>query len=270
LTYQSIDPKSISTLPRFKKELEKCKSEYIYSRLKFMRPYCVSYLDQLFQRNKEKNNILFLPQDRKVHKYLFQCGFEHLYGECPDTSDFEESNIIKLTRFTGTETEVEDIAVDWIKTKIFHFIPSLSSDLNKKIVKNIWEIIQNALIHSENKCGISVCGQFYPKRNYFEVAFSDFGIGIPNKVSSFMKLKKLNNDCDYIEWALHRGNSTLGKPNSGLGLYFLREFIKINQGNFQIISGNGFFGHINAPTEEKISLADRIDGTLVNMRINYN
>lgn len=269
MTFQSIDPKSITTLPRFKKELEKSKGEYLYSRLKFMRPYCVSYLDQLFLIIQEKSNILFLPQDRKVHKYLYQCGFEHLYGECPDVAEFEESNIIKRTRFIGTEAEVEEKAVDWIKTKIFPFIPALSSELNKKIVRNIWEIIQNALIHSDNKYGISVCGQFYPNRNYFEVAFSDFGTGIPQKVSTFMKQKKFNNDCDYIEWSLQKGNSTLGKPNAGLGLYFLREFIRINQGNFQIISGNGFFGHINAPAEEKISLTDSIDGTLVNMRINY-
>lgn len=269
MIYQSIDPKSISSLSRFKIELERCKDEFLYSKLKFLRPYCVSYLDQLFLKNGEKNSKLFLPEDRKVHKYLYQCGFEHLYGNCPNVADFDESNIIKLTRFTGSETEVEHIALDWIKTKIFPFIPSLSSDLDKKIVKNIWEIIQNALIHSDNKYGTSACGQFYPKSKYFEVAFSDFGIGIPKKVNSFMISKKFTNDCDCIEWSLQKGNSTLNKPNSGLGLYFLREFIKINRGNFQIISNKGFFGHIKSPAEEKISLSDIIEGTLVNIRINY-
>ncbi len=267
MIYQSIDQKSISTLPKFKKELEKCKDEYLYTRLKFLRPYCVSYLDQLFIKYGESINKLFLPEDRKVHKYLDQCGFNYLYGNCPDVEGFDESNIIKLTRFIGTEPEVEQVAVDWIKAKIFPFIPSLNIELNKKIVKNIWEIIQNALIHSDNKNGISACGQFYPQRNYFEVSFSDFGIGIPNKINGFMS-KKLD-DCDAIEWSLQKGNSTLIKPNCGLGLYFLREFIKINRGHFQIISNTGFFGHNNSPAEEKISLTDIIEGTLVNIRINY-
>jgi hypothetical protein len=82
-------------------------------------------------------------------------------------------------------------------------------------------------------------------------------------------LQYLSKDCDLIEWSLQKGNSTLNKPNSGLGLFFLREFIKINRGNFQIISNKGFFGHINSPTEEKVTLNNFIEGTLINIRINY-
>ena len=268
MIYHSIKPESINTLPAFKLQLEKCKEECLYSRIKFLRPYCVSYLDQLFLVNQERNNILFLPEDRKVHKYLSQCGFEFLHTKSPDIEGFNEKHIIKLKRFNGTESVIESLAVEWIETSIFPYI-TVDNALEKKIVRNIWEIIQNAIVHSENKHGISACGQFYPLKNYFEIAFCDFGIGIPKKIKSFAELNNLNNDSDYIEWSLGKGNSTLNKPNAGMGLYFLRQFIKINQGNFQIISGNGFFGHINSPVEEKVSLSNIIDGTLVNIRINY-
>ncbi len=83
----------------------------------------------------------------------------------------------------------------------------------------------------------------------------------------------LNNshvDSDYIEWAMERGNTTLEIPNAGLGLFILRKFLKINQGSFQIISGNGYFGHISNENEEKRNLQNFLDGTLVNLRIIFD
>lgn len=267
--YHSIKPASIESIAKIKADLIECEDEYLFSTLKFARPYVVVYLDQLFRKYSVLNNILFLPKERKIHKYLHQVGFEFLRGHCPEIPDFNEECIIKLKFFNGSEEEVEEQALEWINKDILKFISSIDKMLKRKIVNNIWEIIQNSLLHSENLNGISACGQLYPKKKYFELAFYDFGIGIPGKIKKHFISKLCLNDCECIKWAMDKGNSTKNVPNAGMGLYFLREFIKMNGGYFQLISNSGFLGHIHSSYEDMVRLHNLSDGTLVNIRINY-
>ncbi len=270
MRFFSIDPKSISNLPKLKKSILKNKDDQYFLNTEFLRPYCVAFLDQCFMNISKERKISLLPKQRTIHKYLEQCGFEYLYGRSPEVESFSEDHIIKIKRFSNQEDLEADNATKWIKEEIFPYIGVDDTQLKKKIVQNIWEIIQNGIIHSNSETGVSACGQVYPKKKYFEVAFYDAGIGMANKVKDYFGEGKKLNDSDYIEWALQRGNTTLNQPNAGLGLYFLREFVKINQGNFQIVSGKGFLGHIKSQNEEKSNLGNFFDGTLVNIRINIS
>lgn len=270
MVHQSIDPKSINSLPKIRAKIISSKDEYVSLNEKFIRPYCVVFLDQTFLKIRRKKNILLLPFHSNVHQYLKQCSFEFLYGNCPNATMFDQENIVSLKRFLGTPVQIEDEVIAWIQEKIFRFMPKLDNKLNKRIVQSLWEIIQNALIHSDNDNGVSVCGQFYPKRGYFEIAFCDYGIGLVQKIKNAGLLNNSHVDSDYIEWAMERGNTTLKIPNAGLGLFILRKFLKINQGSFQIISGNGYFGHISNENEEKRNLQNFLDGTLVNLRIIFD
>lgn len=267
--YHNLTIQSIESITQIKKAYLNCEEEYLLSKIKFVRPFIVVYLDQLFRKYSTTKGIQFLPKERKIHKYLFQMGFHYLRGHCPQVDGFNEKNMIKLKYFQGTEEEVEEQAVRWIKNDINKFIVSIDEGLKRNIGNNIWEIIQNSLVHSENDNGISACGQFYPTKKYFELAFYDFGIGIPGKIKKHFGSKLILSDCEYIEWAMGEGHSTNNKLNAGLGLYFLRKFIKINSGYFQIISNNGFLGHTHSSYEDKQSLNNHFDGTLVNIRINY-
>jgi hypothetical protein len=270
MRFFSIDPESISELPNFNKEILECNDGQFFLTSEFLRPYCVAYLDQCFLKAREQKDVLLLPMHRKIHKYLDQCGFEFLYGNCPDVEEFVDDHIIKIKRFSSEEDKESEETTEWIKKEIFPYIEIKNLVLKKKIVENIWEIIQNGIIHSNSNTGISCCGQIYPKRRYFEVAFYDAGVGIANKIKEYLGQMRNLEDSEYIEWALGKGNTTLNQANAGLGLYFLREFLKINQGNFQIISGKGFLGHINSQAEEKSNLGNFLNGTLVNIRINIS
>ena len=77
-------------------------------------------------------------------------------------------------------------------------------------------------------------------------------------------------DADCIEWAMERGNSTLSIPDCGLGLYLLREFLRMNRGAFQIVAGNGYFGNMDETSDIKHTLRNSIDGTVVNIRIDVS
>ncbi|MEE9432520.1 MAG: ATP-binding protein [Melioribacteraceae bacterium] len=264
--FYNITPNSIESITKIKTDLIKCKYEYLSSTMEFIRPYVVVYLDQLFRNNKLSKDIKFLPIARKTHKYLHQIGCNFLRGHCPDYPDYNEEIMIKLKYFSGSETDIEEETISWINENIYPLLQLNDKELKRNIMSNIWEIIQNSLTHSENSNGISVCGQLYPKKKYFELALYDFGIGIPNKIKSTkLKLK----ESEYIKWSMGRGNSTKNIPNAGMGLYFLRKFIKMNSGYFQVISNNEFFGHIHSTNEETTNIKSFFDGTLINLRINY-
>jgi hypothetical protein len=79
------------------------------------------------------------------------------------------------------------------------------------------------------------------------------------------------NDAECIDWAVQKGNSTRPRNEpSGLGLHLLRQFLSLNQGVFQIVSGNGYYGQHanNQPTI--CTLKSSIKGTLVNIRVVFD
>ncbi len=268
MSYQSIDPKSIQKLPDLHKKIENTKSDYVDIKLKFIRPFYVTYLDQIFRLHQKVKEIKLLPWKKEIHKYLEQCGFEFLYGKCPETKEFDQNIIIPLRRFEKSDN-VENDVIKWLEELVFEFVPEIETKLKKKIRGNLWEIVENSLKHGLGEFGVSACGQFYPQKNYFEVAFYDAGIGMAKTVKNYGAVKETEPDYECIKWALKKGNSTTNEPASGMGLYYLRNFINLNNGTIQIISGKGLLD-CSENFDEGCSLTNSFDGTMVNIRINYN
>ena len=241
-------------------------------KVEFLRPYGLVYLDQIMLKDCEKYPTKKLYSSYpKANRYLKQCGFRHLKNGVALSDPFPQNYIIKIERFLKGTESLEEHFVDWVNKNVIQFIPKCSGELEKQIVEKMWEIVINAHRHSECKFGVSICGQFYPKKGYFEIAFFDCGYGIPTVVKRHKALKRGEMDYKCIEWAMKKGTSTkpMNEP-SGLGLFLLREFIKINQGAFQISSGNGYFGNIDSKKPTKKTLKNPINGTLVNLRVIYD
>ena len=72
---------------------------------------------------------------------------------------------------------------------------------------------------------------------------------------------------DAIQWAVERGNSTWrGDEPPGLGLYLLREFIKVNGGVFRIYANNGCYSEVNGSRSGYL-LRTGLPGTLIDLRL---
>lgn len=70
-------------------------------------------------------------------------------------------------------------------------------------------------------------------------------------------------------WAMTDGNTTKKDVSGGLGLAILKEFITINKGKMQIISGNAYYELSN--DIETISILDYFfDGSVISMNFNTN
>jgi len=140
-------------------------------------------------------------------------------------------------------------------------LPNMSGSLRKKMTEAMLELFVNTQIHSETK-HVYTCGQFYPRRHTIEFCIVDTGIGFKQKFK-----KRFNKDISSVEairWAVKDKNTTKINIPGGIGLALLSEFIQLNKGRLQIVSGDGFYQY-NGLGEKTEKLNKRFPGTVVSV-----
>jgi anti-sigma regulatory factor (Ser/Thr protein kinase) len=271
MLYYGIKPESFGQLGVLGKQIRNARESVAQLKVRFLRPYCVAYLDQFVSDCPHCDTIKIESTYPEVNQYLSQCKLAYLSPGAVKMGGFPQDQIIPLKNFFGKPMVIEKEVVDWIEKRVLEFLPKFDRKLEKKIVANLWEIVHNGIDHGESEHGVTACGQFYPLMGYFEIAFYDRGNGIPKLVREFGAIPTAADDSQCINWAVQKGNST--KPTSesaGLGLHLLREFLKINEGVFQIASGNGYFEEISRSNPAVHTLKNQINGTLVNIRVVFD
>jgi len=147
--------------------------------------------------------------------------------------------------------------------------PKLSEGLKKEIIRSIFEIYSNAIIHGD--CAeVYSCGQLYPTKTPPRIDFTivDMGKSIKKNVCDFFG--KEISGIDSIKWALKENSTT--KPiekniPGGLGLKLICDFVKLNNGKIQIVSDTGCW-QLNGNKEDSFVLNYPFPGTLVNLEFN--
>lgn len=195
---------------------------------------------------------------RKNH-FLTRFGFFQEQGWNQTTLPFK---IFKL----GAGEQFADYLERYMQGK---GIPEMSKGLTKKFRQSLFEIFQNAALHSQSEQGIFACGQFFPGKKRVDFTIADAGIGIRQNVRKYLRNSKISS-CKAIEWALEEGHTTkTGRQPGGLGLSLIKDFISLNKGKIQITSRYGFYQFTHAG--ESIRKMDHdFPGTCVNIEINTN
>lgn len=148
-------------------------------------------------------------------------------------------------------------------------IPVMSTALTKRFRQSLFEIFQNAAIHSTSESGVYSCGQYYPQKHRLDFTIADAGVGIRQNVRRFTGDHEMNS-VDAIKWALTEGNSTkTSMQPGGLGLKLLKDFIGKNNGKLQIVSRLGFY-EFSSIGETYSTLDYDYPGTCINIEINTN
>jgi len=160
----------------------------------------------------------------------------------PSESGWQPSHKDSTLPIFCLKSKDKDSAIEYIENQILirKEVPHMTERLKKDIRVSFFEIFNNIFNHSESPIGGVVCGQVFPTDHTVKIVFYDTGIGVANKVLNHKT--DLKSDVEAIEWALERGNSTLGETIGqprGLGLYLIQEFIKINTGIFRISANSG-------------------------------
>jgi anti-anti-sigma regulatory factor len=147
-------------------------------------------------------------------------------------------------------------------------IPDMTAALQRKFRESIAEIFENAMEHSDTQLGVFACGQYYPRKERLDFSVADRGIGMRGRILKSTGLDLPDERA--INWTMEGGNTTRhpreGKPG-GLGLKFVREFVRLNKGSIQIVSCSGYWRFQGGPPELR-RLAAPFPGTIVNIEIN--
>ncbi len=139
--------------------------------------------------------------------------------------------------------------------------------VHEKISESIQEMFINAIYHSRTEF-IYTCGQFHPARHELNFTIVDTGIGFAKRIEESLDIPNISSK-DAIMWAITDGNTSKKDVSGGLGLAILKEFITINKGKMQIISGNAYYELSN--DIETISILDYFfDGSVISMNFNTN
>lgn len=217
--------------------------------------------------NEGKQVFLNRPKIRTVRRVLSRNHFLRAWAVQTDVEDKE--NHVEYKRFAsnGKSEEFKRYIDNGLVQKIR--FPKHTNKVGESIIENIFEIYVNAITHGETDYVYS-CGEYKEDDNTLEMTIVDCGKTIPGNVNNYFssKGKTIINSCDAIEWAFISGNTTK-LQTGGLGLAILKEFIKLNNGAIQVVSGSGMIEFTGNKTDRFLLCTD-FPGTIVNMKFNFD
>lgn len=215
---------------------------------------------------KGVNVFLTEPLNRTVRKALSRNGF---FSSFNIRNTFEEKEkYIKYRCFDGSEAEAFKMYLfeELLKKQKF---PQCSDKAKEKIVESIYEVFANAVTHS-GKQSVYTCGESHVHSGVLmlDMSITNLGRTISDNVNQHLRKQRkpeLSQE-DTIRWAFEKGNTTKSIPG-GLGLDILKEFIDLNNGNIQMVSGAAMLDYTNH-TFATTSLGVNFPGTIVTLNFN--
>lgn len=197
----------------------------------------------------------------KVNQYFKRSGLYNYLVE--DEKKYINDNAIPFSKISLDD----EFIIDYIY-KILSLAPiTLTSDCKQQLFRNIYEIFNNSVDHSEAQMGVFSCGHWMPNKKELVFSIYDTGKGIPKLIKS--KVDKTFTSETALKWALVRGNSTKqlnGGAPRGLGLSDLIDFISLNNGSIQIMSNDILYENKKGKERTK-KLQNSIIGTLISIKI---
>jgi len=209
-------------------------------------------------KNDGLNNIEFTSITSEIQKILQKNGFLSFYGYDKVYDTYHTT--IEYKKLKPSDSRYFNLYLEDDLLTRSEF-PNMSDAVHEKINESIQEMFVNAQIHSETEF-IYTCGQFFPRDNKLNFTIVDTGIGFAKRIKK--NLGETINPINAIKWAMIDGNTTKQGVSGGLGLALLKEFITLNKGKIQIISGNAFYELYNNSERVQI-LNNYFDGSVVSM-----
>ena len=224
---------------------------------------CAAFGALLYRLGHNLNAIYLANICAGVEKILAKNGFLSSYGreKLPDTW----GTTIPYRRF---DVKDDRYFAGYIEAELVHRpeMPDMSTGLLKKFRESVFEIFNNAVIHSRTQLGIFSCGQYFHKREQIDFSVTDLGIGIRQNVKDNVGLDLAAEKA--IIWATQGRNTTRRGPiPGGMGLKLLREFIELNGGRIQIVSDMGYWKQ-EKDHMSTARLSHPFPGTVVSIEIN--
>lgn len=204
----------------------------------YIHPYFAVLIAAIPYIGESFNNgitIRFSKQNEKCNNFLQKTGILKHYLHDNGKSNKKSVDFKIITKEEDFPEAIYDI--------INKFQVELSQEVKDILFSKLYEIFSNSFTHSGKK-QVFCCGALDSQQS-LSFSIYDAGRGIPDNVNEY--LKSLNKPTlsseQALHWAWERGNSTLnGKTDypRGAGLHLLESFVKSNQGDIIMVSGNSY------------------------------
>ena len=103
-----------------------------------------------------------------------------------------------------------------------------------------------------------------------DMTFVNLGLSVVDNVNDYMNRKGLPvfSSCKALDWDFVEGHTTK-QETGGLGLYILKQFVGLNEGTIQMISGDAML-EIDGDCHSETKLDKWFPGTIVTVEFNCN
>ena len=240
----------------------------LFDRCKQIDANLSAVLGAFFDDWSDKGVRVFLskPLNRSVLKALSRNGFFSSFDVKTAIEDNE--NFVKYRDFGVSESEAfkNYLHGELLQKQRF---PNCTVKARDRIVESIYEVFANAVTHS-GKQSVYTCGESHQRHGVpmLDMTIANLGRTIPDNVNSHLSMHELKilSPEDTLRWAFKKGNTTKLIPG-GLGLDILREFIDLNEGSIQMVSGSAMLSYKNKKFTTE-SLEKEFPGTIVTLNFN--
>jgi hypothetical protein len=225
-------------------------------------------LGAIFDKRQSEGCNIFLgaPKVAGVRRALSRNKFFRAFDL--DTTYEDRENYIEYHKFGVADTKQfkQYIDTELVQKKRF---PECTEKAKIKIIESIYEIFANAASHGG--CShVYSCGEVHTYRNktMLDMTFVNLGLSVVDNVSRYMdeKGKPTLTSCEALNWAFVEGNTTK-EITGGLGLAILKQFVSMNEGSIQMISGNAML-EIEGDNHSNTCLDKCFQGTIVTVKFN--
>ncbi len=218
------------------------------------------------RQNEGRNIFLFAPQSPGVRRVLSRNKFFEAFDVHTGTEDRDDYIIYKSFGVSDTLAFKQYVDTELIQKPRF---PKCTDRAKEKIIESIYEIFANAVSHGG--CShVYCCGEMHSRnnKNTLDMTIVNLGLSVVDNVNKYMsdRNRPILASCKALEWAFEEGNTTK-QITGGLGLAILKQFIDMNNGQIQMVSGDAMLeiernNHIETP------LNKWFPGTIVTVEFN--
>ncbi len=239
------------------------------SDLHHARPYTVTAITMLGILSGGRAELV-LPANQVPRDFVIRSGIPQFFT-CTEAVDLSTS-----PRNVPVEhlREVSPQFADRISHAWEAEFEGMPAGLRPQLAGHLDEIMLNALSHAESQMGCVVAAQVYPQLSQVEIAVLDLGQTIRGHLVKVQAYSAISDDAEAIIKATEEGVTgtphgqvnRLGDPNSGVGLFELRQYCEEGGGEFTIASGTAIvtFGREIDPVAR--SFSGGLGGCLVSVR----
>jgi anti-sigma regulatory factor (Ser/Thr protein kinase) len=181
----------------------------------------------------EKECTYVPPQNSTCKDYLTRIGFDAIFLP-HGVEALHHSTSVELRRLTDINPVYAQNLIE-----VMAFSIGLTDEQQSQIYMHLIELMQNAKDHAHSEMGYFVCAQWYPAKRNLRISFVDVGRGIPTVLRTLRQFASTRNDSDLLLVATEEGVTTRKGLAGGMGLAFIRNYVRESGGTLTIISERG-------------------------------